>query len=300
LLAEEGRSQEALEAATKAILVEPDFAAEAYYTRGTIWLDLKRPTEAIADFEKALQFDPDHVEARVNLASQLVTQGKLEPAIQHLTAAIHLNPEHAVAHYDLATALARSGRQAKAIAHYQRSIELAPTNAPARCNLGMALLQQEQTDAALAQFQDALKINPSLAQAHYGAAAVLARRGLAGEAITHLRQALEPNPDFPAALNELAGILATHPETAIRSGPEAVRTAERACKLTGNKNPAYLDTLAAAYAENGNFSNAIAVASQACELAHASGQREVEEHSRRLLELFRAGSVFRQRDAATH
>ena len=58
-------------------------------------------------------------------------------------------------------------------------------------------------------------------------------------------------------LDELAWLLATYPDSKSRDGAEAVRLAERACDLTERRILALLDTLAAAYAETGDFPRAI-------------------------------------------
>jgi len=242
--------------------------------RGTIWQDLKREADAIADFEKTLQLDPEHVGARVNLGNLLAKAGKFDAAVRHYRAALQLDPDHALAHYDLANLLSRSGHPGEAIAHYERSLQLSPNSAPAHCNLGLVLLQTGRVNAALEHFRQALRLNPTLAQGHYGMALVLRQQGRAADAVTHLKRALQAPPGFPAALEELAKICATDPDPGVRNGAEAVAAAERLCKLAGNKNPLSLTTLAAAYAEAGNFSNAVVTAEQAGELARAAGQQE--------------------------
>ena len=294
LLAEQGRMQEALSAANTAIRVEPEFAAEAYHNRGTIWQDLGNDAAAITDLEKTLQLDPEHLGARINLANLLAKKGEFNAAARHYQAALQLDPQHALAHYDLANLLARSGQPAQAVAHYERSLQLSPTNAAAHSNLGLLLLQDRKADAALERFREALRLAPALVQAHYGMALALRDQGRPAEAVSHLKQALQPNPDFPAALAELARLCATCPDAAVRNGAGAVIAAERLCKLSGNKSAPDLSTLAAAYAEAGDFRGAVAAAERAIELAQVAGQKEVEDKGRRLLELFRAGQPFRE------
>jgi len=80
----------------------------------------------------------------------------------------------------------------------------------------------------------------------------------------------------------------------LRNGPEAVHLAERACVLTHREQPVLLGTLAAAYAEAGRFTEAIATAQQACDLAKASGQPEVAQRNEQLLELYRSGKAWHQ------
>jgi tetratricopeptide (TPR) repeat protein len=68
-------------------------------------------------------------------------------------------------------------------------------------------------------------------------------------------------------LNDLAWILATHPDPEVRDGAEALEPAQRAADLTRRRDPQVLDTLAAAYAAAGRYGEAIANAQKALQLA---------------------------------
>ena len=95
-------------------------------------------------------------------------------------------------------------------------------------------------------------------------------------------------------LNNAAWILATHTNAAFRNGTEAVQFAERATTLSEGKVPFLLGTLAAAYAEQGNFPAAIRAAEQARDGALAAGQKELADRNIEFLELYRAGKPCRQ------
>jgi hypothetical protein len=73
-----------------------------------------------------------------------------------------------------------------------------------------------------------------------------------------------------------------------------VTLAERACQLTGNRQPFLLGTLAAAYAEAGRFPDAVATAQRAIDLATAAGQPDIAARNRELLELYRAGQPYHE------
>ena len=91
------------------------------------------------------------------------------------------------------------------------------------------------------------------------------------EAIPHYERALEIDPESILPMNNLAWVLATHPDPSVRNGPRAVELAFKAAKMTGASDPLYLRTLAAAYAETGGFQDAIRIARAALPLAEAQG-----------------------------
>jgi tetratricopeptide (TPR) repeat protein len=103
-----------------------------------------------------------------------------------------------------------------------------------------------------------VELKPDDPSAHYNlGSALFDASGEASEALAQWREALRLAPDFVPALNRAARLLATCPDAALRNGSEAVRLAARAVELSGGREAAFLDTLAAAYAEQQRFPEAI-------------------------------------------
>jgi hypothetical protein len=96
-------------------------------------------------------------------------------------------------------------------------------------------------------------------------------------------------------LDELAWLLATYPEPDVRDGAEAVRLAERACTLTNRRVPAFLATLAAAYAETGDFSRGVAIGEEALKTSQALGDTESVKLTENILAALRADLPFRHK-----
>ena len=94
-------------------------------------------------------------------------------------------------------------------------------------------------------------------------------------------------------MNNLAWIYATHPDQVYRNGLEAVRLALHICKETDFKQPTFLDTLSAAYAQNGRFNKAIENAEKALELAMSSERYNIAEGIRNRLRLYKAKQPYR-------
>src|SRR5260370_17704545 len=85
-------------------------------------------------------------------------------------------------------------------------------------------------------------------------------KGEISDAIAAWKQTLHFDSDNIEALNALAWARATCVDPELRDGKEAVALAQRAVRLSRDENPVLLRTLAAAYAENGQFSEAVSTA----------------------------------------
>jgi tetratricopeptide (TPR) repeat protein len=159
--------------------------------------------------------------------------------------------------------------------------------------LAGVLVTQGKTDQAVSEYAEVLRGNPKDATTHYRLALALMQQHNTRKAIEHYRAALEARPNSSDALNNLAWTLATSPDPQLRDGRQAVELAERACRLTEQKRAFILGTLAAAYAEAGRFTEAVATAETAIALAEKAGDQEVAAMNRKLLGLYRLGQPYR-------
>jgi Flp pilus assembly protein TadD len=123
-----------------------------------------------------------------------------------------------------------------------------------------------------------------VAHAHLGAA--LLERGRVEEAAAHWRESLRLRPDHLTAVNNLAWLLATHPDARQRDPQEALALAERAARLAPG-DPAVLDTLGAALAAAGRFAEAERAAHRAAERARETGQLALAADALRRAALYR-------------
>ena len=126
---------------------------------------------------------------------------------------------------------------------------------------------------------------------HLQLAGQLEDEGTIPEAIQNYRQALAVDSNNPEALNNLALILATADKPKLRDGREAVRLAIKAVELTDSRKPIMIGTLAAAYAEAGQFTNAVKMAKTAVALAAVTGQKDVAAEIDKLRSLCEAGKT---------
>jgi tetratricopeptide (TPR) repeat protein len=161
-------------------------------------------------------------------------------------------------------------------------------------SLGLAFAEQQRLPDAEREFRKALAINPRSTMAHYALAVVLEGQGAVTEAVREYREVLHLDPQHLLAANNLAYVLATHPDAQVRDGMEALVLAHRALAAGGADNPLVLETLAAAYAENGQFRDAVQTAKKAIALAARAGLADLERLAGERLKLYEAGKPFHQ------
>jgi protein O-mannosyl-transferase len=270
-LMERGREAEAMQHYATALRIDPSHK-DVHYNLGNYYRRQGKLEEAKSHFLAELRVSPRHVLARNNLGIVLAAQNKTDEAIEYFKAVLAIQPDGAEAHNNLANVLAAKGKSEEAIAHYLAALRLRPDYAEAHLNLARLYDQQNQLTEAAAHFASALVAMPNDAGLHIRLGSVFAKQNRTAEAIRHYREALRLSPDNGMALNNLAWLLATHPDPGFRDGVEAVRLARSAAELAGNKDAQALDTLAAAFAEASRYAEAIHAAQRALDLAQVTGE----------------------------
>jgi Flp pilus assembly protein TadD len=245
----------------------------------------------------ALAATSDNDFAHNNLGYLYSESGQLDKAISHFEAAAAIRHDKTNKHYNvgsafvemnLADALAQKGESDEAMVHYEQAIRLEPNYADAYYNRGNLLLAKGQIDDAIADWENTLQLQPNDADAHTCLGNALLRKGSLNEAIRHYETALALAPDDPHSRNNLAWILATSSDAKIRDGGKAVEFAQQAVVVSGGREPLFLRTLAAAYAESGRFSESIKAAQQAAMIANMQGKRRLANTLEKDLLLYRA------------
>jgi tetratricopeptide (TPR) repeat protein/tRNA A-37 threonylcarbamoyl transferase component Bud32 len=191
----------------------------------------------------------------------LMATGSAAAVTAALRDAIQAHPRDLRLHERLADWLADHGNTAESAAELDRVIDLlgeqlrSKEDASARRRLGRAYLRRDRRQDAIAQFRRVLELDPKAAESG----------------------------------NEIAWGLATDPAPTRRDGKSAVEFATKVCELTSWKNSTYLDTLAAAYAESGQFDAAVKWQTKAIDLL--SSATEMAEYGTRL-KLYREKKPF--------
>jgi tetratricopeptide (TPR) repeat protein len=298
-LTAKGDNEAAIAEWRKALEIEPT-DDKANFNLGALLLKTGDIRSSIPYFEQSIKSNPKRPGAHSNLAVALAATGKMDEAAPLFEQELELNPNSAEAHSNYARALAQYGRLDDAVVHFRKAVEAAPDDAAVHNNLGRALALQGHAAEAFAEFEEAVRINPAFAAAHHYLGDVLfMRMGRTAEALAHWRTALSLQADQPALLNQIARVLATSPDPEIRNGAEAVTLAERAVQLTSGQTPIFLDTLAAAYAEAGRFSDAGKTERRALEFAAQQNNAQITSAINARIALYEAGTPLREPSPAS-
>ena len=266
---------------------QPEAAAIAYRKA-----ELSPYIDAIEQYRQALAINPKSWFAHTNLGNALACCGQLEAAAAEYLKAVEIRPDFAVAHNNFANILLTQGRNDEAIAEYRKAIALDSKYADACNNLGTVLAGRGELDAAVALFRRAIQFAPSFASAHGNLGMALSKQGKIEEAMDEWRERVRLQPKDPRALSQLAWAMATRPEPSIRNEKEAIELAEWAVTLSHGYEPVPLNTLAAAYARAGRFSDATKTAQKALGFASQQQNQPLEESIRAKIALYRSHTPY--------
>ena len=249
--------------------------------------------EAIACFHRALAIRPDYVAAHSHLGNTLVLAGRLPEAMAQFEAALDIDPSDAETHCYLGNVLARQGQLDEAIEHYRTALERQPDSAEFHCRLGSALACRGRFDEALASCQKALELQPNNAFVHNSLAFVLVGQRQYDGAIRHYRRARTPVRQ--RGVSEESGLAAGDlPGDQPSQRHRGDGTCPARQSVLWGKRADILDTLAAAYAEVGWFSEAVVAERKALELALRQSDHVSAKAMQARLALYESGRPYRQ------
>ena len=287
-----GRFGEAAEQYNNVLARHPDHVP-ARMKLGLVLADMGRKQEEIEQFQRVLSAFPGHLEANLHLARVYLAENNLDAATVHLNRLMQSAPDHPQTQLLLGQFQQSRGNLAVAAAAYSQALKLSPTLVGARLQLAQILVATHRSDEALRHLRIAAQQAPQAIDVRNALAMLLARAGRIDEAIRQYQQALVVNPNSPILLNNLARLLATNEDARLRDGRQAVQLAQRACHLTQYNQPMFLGTLGAAYAELGQFNEAVDTASKALQIATASHQKQLAQKIQREIQRYQAHQPLR-------
>ena len=253
----ERKFDEALSDLNKAIAMQPKDPM-SLLQRAELALDRDDVKAAKEDFRAALQAAPQiiNAEATIALRSRIALQeNRLADAINDAQLLLNAKPGDLFRRLRLATLYSLDNRPRKAIEIFSSILQDDPDNAAVLRSRGDALLSVGDHSSAIDDYEKAIK------------------------AIGKTSDDADARDKAEAAgiYNNLAWVLSTSPTDEVRNGKKAQNYAEKAAKLSDYAEAHILSTLAAAYAENGNFKEAVKWSKKAVELGEKENHEQIEQ-----------------------
>ena|GEM_PF-879167 len=259
---QKGESHKALADFNQAIGLDPK-SARAICDRAILEdVLLQQPNKALADYNEAIRLAPEFQRAYVNRGVHFLEQHDYDRAVLDFTRAIQLQPDDPGTHAYRAYAYAKLGQRSPARADAAAGTRLTPAEIP------------------LARTEDLM--------VRAGAYRIL---GQGKQALRDFQEAVHVMPKDSRPNSMLAWLLATCPDGRVRNGTEAVSAAKKACELSQWQRSDCIDTLAAAYAEAGDFEQAVKYEKQS--LADSSSAPKERQEREKRLSLFQQRKPFR-------
>jgi tetratricopeptide (TPR) repeat protein len=226
-------------------------------------------------------------------AKQLEEKGQNDHALAIWKRAAAMESENAKVQNGLGISLYVHGQTVEGLAHLRHALRINPLSVETHYILGRFLLKEGHPVQALSELEAAIQIRPHFGACEEALAAAYEDSRKSAEALAHWQKAREIDPGSVSAILGAAWLLATAHDASIRNGAEALSLAQSATSLAPADDPDLLDTLAAAYAENGDFAKAVDSAARALELADARGNATQAAAIRARLLLYRENHPYR-------
>lgn len=279
---------QAIEIFTEQIEKDPH-DADAFICRGLAWFDKQEVDIAIADLNEAIRLDPKHPSAYSSRAICWWSKREVDKAIADCSEAIRLDPKEPMYLANRGILWNMKGEYEKATEDADAALHLNPDFISAHIVRGNALIRQNEYAKALGEFNEALRINPREATAYGLRGRVLAGSGDYDGAVKDFDKAVQIDPKDMNTCNEIARFYATCPDDEHRNGRKAVEFAQRACELSSWRWASSISVLASAYAEDGDFDQAVEWQEKATEMV--TGKRRDDYRAR--LNLYKAHKPLR-------
>ena len=260
----DNKLEAAQEAFDRAIKLDPDSSGALLQRARVRAMRGDRP-EAIADLDKAIRIAPDEVVPLVLRARIHQQAGDSDRAAADLERVLAKHPDHPAAIELRGLIAAERNDYPAAIRDFRKLVAQKPDDAVIVGQLGMLYLAAKQPRQAIKRFSRSIELDDKNFASWRGRSDAEISIGDHKAARVDLEKALELEPDDSGVLNNLAWLLATSPNEAIRDGKRAIELAKKACEETTWKQPHIISTLAAGYAETGDFAEARKYSKQAVE-----------------------------------
>jgi tetratricopeptide (TPR) repeat protein len=268
------------------------FDQYAYAYRGVALRHLGELDKSVSDLSEAIRLSPGSAAWRNNRGLTFNNKKEYDLAIADFTEAIRLNPRWALPRNNRGLAHANKKEFDLAVADYSDSLRLDPGYALALNNRGLAYYAKHEFDRAIDDYGAAILLDEKNPRSYNNRGNAYRAKGEFERAVNDFNEAILLDGKYAAAYDNVAKLQSTCAKDSVRDGRQAILNATNACKLTNYTNSNYLATLAAAYAEDGQFGEA---AKWQNKVLDAPGKtKAASADARQRLELYQSGKPLRE------
>jgi tetratricopeptide (TPR) repeat protein len=292
-LTNQQKFDEALKLIERVITAKPD-SSIGYTARARIRILQKDEAGGLEDLNKALEIDKNDVAALLMRARYYYSQKEIDKAKADVDQALAIRPGMVQGILMQAVMAAEQGDYATAITNMELLANADPKNPEWRLQMAQFYSADKKPSQAIEIVNTVLKEDAANSVALQIRGNAYLSLGDHAKAVKDLEAALQNDAKNSGVLNNLAWVLSTSPDDNVRDGKKAIELAKRACEVTEYKRPHILSTLAAAYAESGDWENAVKWSTKAVEMSTDDDQ-EILTQLKDELQHYKDKKPFRER-----
>ena len=199
--------------------------------------------EAIIQFKKVIEINPNYVVSLSNLGDAFIQKKDPVSAVRYLKLGLSKDPRWPELHYNMGRAMDQLGRYPEAIVYYTNVLNINPKRTDARNNLANALHKTNSPEEAIKHYYQAIHDNPNDSLPYYNLSAILYMQGKGTQALPLLKKLLELRPQYAQAYTLLGLVY-----SAQNNLDNAIVNYKKALSLDPGSKPQMAYRLAAVYA----------------------------------------------------
>jgi arylsulfatase A-like enzyme/predicted Zn-dependent protease len=268
--------------------------------------------KATKDYEHAIEtlqiiadLEPENAMVYDRLANEYIAQKEYRKAAQALETRLKLTGKHISSLQKLVSAYTELKEYQLCIDPLKQLLELMPGNVETNYRLAMNYHYLTKYPEALQSCLRTLELDPKHLKAHLCLSQTYLKMNRLKEAIAQYESALKLKPDMLSTHNTIAWLQATQKDPELYNPQSALVHAQKAADLTLDEitgkytNPRILDTLAAAYAANGRFDDAVETAKKAIAMASSTEQNTLAANIKNRLTLYQNATPYLENSQQT-